>query len=155
MSLALRAPTLEEASQLSELRATPDVRRWLGPPSPTASMLAAVQAGAEVVGFVHVDTLMLGDEQVGAYDLAVAETHRRRGYGTEMALAAERYLRTAKGIEAIVLGVHEANTAARRLYESLGYREAAKIVAPDGAPALLLRKDLRGGADSDYLDPEI
>ncbi|MFB4349273.1 GNAT family N-acetyltransferase [Microbacterium sp. CR_7] len=54
-------------------------------------------------------------------DIEVAESERRRGYGREMMLAAERVARD-RGADSIGLHVFGANSGAIALYEGLGYR---------------------------------
>ncbi|MEK6986157.1 MAG: GNAT family N-acetyltransferase [Candidatus Thermoplasmatota archaeon] len=54
-------------------------------------------------------------------ELFVAEAHRGKGLGRRLLEAAEQSVRAA-GVVALHLEVDHANPAARRLYESLGYR---------------------------------
>ncbi|MFD3804145.1 GNAT family N-acetyltransferase [Streptomyces sp. NPDC058611] len=76
-------------------------------------------------------TLWIGDLEVAGFgaipyvwDVDVAAEHRRKGHGRALMLLAER---TALAAGARHLGLHvvEGNTPARRLYESLGYRDTA------------------------------
>jgi len=53
-------------------------------------------------------------------NLAVATTHQRRGVGRELARAALSAL-GASGARTVYLEVRESNTAARLLYEDLGF----------------------------------
>lgn len=81
---------------------------------------------AEVDG-VEVGVLWIGvrtrDGRPHAFilDVEIAEDHRRRGYGRDVMHAAEREARRL-GADSIGLHVFGFNTAAIRLYESLGYR---------------------------------
>ncbi|MFJ4780984.1 GNAT family N-acetyltransferase [Streptomyces sp. NPDC088762] len=56
------------------------------------------------------------------WDVAVAPEHRRQGHGRTLMLLAE-HAALAAGARLLGLHVHEDNTPARRLYESLGYRD--------------------------------
>ncbi|PWI42050.1 GNAT family N-acetyltransferase [Streptomyces sp. ICBB 8177] len=55
------------------------------------------------------------------YLVEVAEPHRGRGHGRTLMLTAEREC-LAAGVRSVGLNVYTANSAAMRLYESLGYR---------------------------------
>jgi len=54
------------------------------------------------------------------YNIEVAPEHRGRGYGRAAMLLAEAEAR-ARGMTSLGLNVHGQNTAARTLYDSLGY----------------------------------
>ncbi|GIJ50715.1 hypothetical protein Val02_76010 [Virgisporangium aliadipatigenens] len=56
------------------------------------------------------------------FHLEVLPAHRRRGYGTALMTRAERVARDL-GHRRVALGVQVANIAARRLYDTLAYRE--------------------------------
>ncbi|MFD3549167.1 GNAT family N-acetyltransferase [Streptomyces sp. NPDC058655] len=58
------------------------------------------------------------------WDVDVAAEHRRRGHGRTLMLLAE-HTALAAGARHLGLHVAEGNTPARRLYESLGYRDTA------------------------------
>ncbi|MEU9235403.1 GNAT family N-acetyltransferase [Streptomyces subrutilus] len=58
------------------------------------------------------------------YDVEVAAEHRGRGHGRTLMLLAE-HTALAAGSRTLGLHVVEGNTPARRLYESLGYRDIA------------------------------
>jgi ribosomal protein S18 acetylase RimI-like enzyme len=62
------------------------------------------------------------------YDIEILETHRGRGLGRAAMTAAERLVGDA-GIGEIGLNVFGFNVAARRLYDSLGYRVVATQMA--------------------------
>jgi ribosomal protein S18 acetylase RimI-like enzyme len=74
------------------------------------------------VGMVWM-AIRTGDESNGAfvYNIEVGEEHRGRGYGRAIMMAAELECRS-RGIAELMLNVFGHNTAAIRLYESLGYR---------------------------------
>jgi ribosomal protein S18 acetylase RimI-like enzyme len=58
------------------------------------------------------------------YDIEIHERRRHRGFGWAAMVAAEDLVRDA-GIGEIGLNVFGFNEAARRLYDSLGYRVVA------------------------------
>lgn len=58
------------------------------------------------------------------YDVEVAAEHRGQGHGRTLMLLAE-HTALAAGSRSLALHVHEGSTPARRLYESLGYRDIA------------------------------
>jgi [ribosomal protein S18]-alanine N-acetyltransferase len=55
-------------------------------------------------------------------NLGVAAAHRRHGIGRELVERALAEL-AARGVQTVYLEVRSSNTAARRLYESLGFAE--------------------------------
>lgn len=72
------------------------------------------------------------------HTLVVDPARARRGYGRQFAAFYEQYARD-HGCRALRLDTNEINTAARRLYASMGYREAG--VAPcvfNGIPGVRL-----------------
>jgi GNAT superfamily N-acetyltransferase len=76
-------------------------------------------SGEMPVGHAHVDWR---PRPAQIQNVFVAESHRRRGIASRLSLVAEERAR-ARGHDAIALDVDVDNTAARRLYERLGYRE--------------------------------
>lgn len=103
-------------------------------------LLVAVFAG-EIVGSVrytgagHGGHVIYPDRFAYVRSLAVSLEHPRRGIGrslTEACIEAARQ----DGAEAIGLHVAEANTAARRLYEQLGFRFYRQAPAYFGLPYL-------------------
>ncbi|GAA2308270.1 GNAT family N-acetyltransferase [Streptomyces kunmingensis] len=95
----------DHAALLPEGIATPDV------------LLSVLEHDGEKVG-----TLWLAQRSDGAYvyDVEVAPGHRGRGHGRSLMLLAEADS-IAAGATRIGLNVFAGNTAALRLYESLGY----------------------------------
>lgn len=84
-------------------------------------MLVAAQ-GQEVAGYV----IARGVADEGEIlNLAVAPAHQRRGLGRMLAQRAIETL-AARGARAVYLEVRESNTAARRLYEGLGFEAVAR-----------------------------
>jgi GNAT superfamily N-acetyltransferase len=73
----------------------------------------------EPVGHAHLDWRHDPPE---LQDVFVPEQHRRRGIATRLSAAAEERVR-GRGYDRIALDVDVENTAARALYEKLGYRE--------------------------------
>ena len=82
--------------------------------------------------------------------LAVAPAARRLGHGGAL-LAGAMAAAVARGAVAMFLEVAEPNAAARALYAAAGFAEAGRRrrYYPDGADALVLRRELIGPADSD------
>jgi GNAT superfamily N-acetyltransferase len=79
--------------------------------------------GDEPVGHAHIAWL---DTELGVpelQDFFVAESRRGRGVGTALARAAEELV-ASRGHGRASLSVSASNTAARRLYERLGYARA-------------------------------
>jgi ribosomal protein S18 acetylase RimI-like enzyme len=78
------------------------------------------------------------------YSVVVRSSARRRGVGATMMAQAEAYARNL-GVDAALLRVMAGNEAARRLYQSLGYRIISRTppyVALFGLPSELMRKEL-------------
>lgn len=71
---------------------------------------------------VRVGTLWLAlrDDKAFVFDVEADAAHRGRGHGRTLMLLAESQA-IAAGRRALELNVHAGNTAAERLYESLGY----------------------------------
>lgn len=67
------------------------------------------------------------------WDISIREPFRGRGLGRAAMLAAEHVARQA-GVEAIGLNVFGPNTAARNLYESLGYAVTSQQMLKDLPP---------------------
>jgi ribosomal protein S18 acetylase RimI-like enzyme len=59
-------------------------------------------------------------ETAWVYNVEVDQAHRRRGYGRELMLAAEREL-VQRGVKHVGLNVFGTNQTAIRLYQKLGY----------------------------------
>jgi len=98
--------------------------------SPGQSLFTA-SAGGDEVGVLWVGA-RLRDEHPHAFvlDVEVAEHQRRRGYGRELMLAAEREAR-AIGADSVGLHVFGFNVGAIALYEQLGYRRVEESLFLD------------------------
>ncbi|KJY16098.1 MULTISPECIES: GNAT family N-acetyltransferase [unclassified Streptomyces] len=109
------------ASRAEHARMLPD-----GPDTPGTDFLLLESTAGETLGTVWTGQCELPG--LGAvpyvYDVKVAPEHRGQGHGRTLMLLAERTVLAAGGHR---LGLHvvEGNTPARRLYESLGYRDIA------------------------------
>lgn len=97
-----------------------------GPQTPGADFLLLEAPEGGVLGTLWIGNLDLPGFGAIPYvwDVDVAAEHRRKGHGRALMQLAER---TALAAGARNLGLHvaEGNTPARRLYESLGYRDTA------------------------------
>ncbi|MEV6678297.1 GNAT family N-acetyltransferase [Streptomyces erythrochromogenes] len=109
------------ASRVEHARMLPD-----GPDTPGTDFLLLETPAGETLGTVWTGQCELpGLGTVPyVYDVKVAPEHRGQGHGRTLMLLAERTVLAAGGSR---LGLHvvEGNTPARRLYESLGYRDIA------------------------------
>jgi RimJ/RimL family protein N-acetyltransferase len=88
-----------------------------------------------------------GSEHVADVGLMVARGHRRRGAGTALMEAAERWARGA-GVRKLELHVFPYNAAAIALYENLGYereglRRGQYRRGTEFVDAILMAKELR------------
>lgn len=83
--------------------------------------------GDRRVGFLWVT--VTGDTAF-VHNVAVEPEVRRRGYGRAIMLAAERWCRD-RSLMSIGLHVFAHNTAARALYEQLGYRPTGRTMTKD------------------------
>ncbi len=105
--------------------------------------VVAVEDG-KVVGYCIAALEKKGNTLRGhILSVAVRPEYRGKGIGKRMLMEVENILKK-KGAEYVYLEVEENNVAARRLYESLGYKEAGKIERyyPWGANAIVMVKRL-------------
>ncbi len=101
--------------------------------APEAPRRVAMVAEAEdglVCGFV---VARCGRDEWEIENVVVSPAHRRRGTGRELVRMVMR-LAAAAGA-AVLLEVRESNTAARQLYEKLGFVEAGRRTAYYSDPA--------------------
>jgi ribosomal protein S18 acetylase RimI-like enzyme len=87
-------------------------------------------ASGEPIGRLHYAERPPGSGKAWLYDIAIDEQMRGHGLGREAMLVFEDELRQA-GFQQIGLNVFGGNEAARSLYRSLGYREAAVEMTKD------------------------
>jgi ribosomal protein S18 acetylase RimI-like enzyme len=94
----------------------------------------------QLIGRILADGTPVGNLWIGPYgddpgrwwvwDVAIDEDRRSQGYGRRAMLLAERLARHA-GASTLGLNVFTSNTAARRLYASLGYRDTSAQMRKD------------------------
>lgn len=120
--LAGPGTTAEQA--LAESRAVHAALLPAGRDTPGSSFLVLQAPDGAIRG-----TLWVGERDVPGlgpvpyvWDVDVAAEHRRQGHGRTLMLLAE-HAALAAGAGRLALHVHEDNTPARRLYESLGYKD--------------------------------
>lgn len=97
-------------------RAFPD-----GLPSATNAVFTLESSALGNVGYIWVGCDASGDPASWwVWDIVVDAEHRGNGFGSQAMILAEGYARS-QGAETLGLNVFGFNTAARGLYESLGY----------------------------------
>jgi len=142
--MSLQPAGVAEATALAALHAAsfPPEESW-GPDALRLMLempgsFALVQPGE---GFILVRTAL---DEAEILTLAVVPAARRRGLGGTL-LASAMAAARGRGAMAMFLEVAEYNAAARALYAAAGFAEAGrrKRYYPDGADALVLRRDLR------------
>ncbi len=89
---------------------------------PEGFFLAVDRQTGEVAGF-HWTKIEHGEGEV--YVVGVSPTHQGAGLGKALTLQGLHHLQETRHLDAITLYVDGTNTAARRLYESLGFETAA------------------------------
>jgi GNAT superfamily N-acetyltransferase len=100
-----------------------------GTPSP-GQLIGLVVAPDGPVGHLWIGPVDADPARWWVYDVAIEPEYRGRGYGRGAMELAERLAR-AHGAWTIGLNVFRHNEVARRLYVSLGYREAAVVMRKD------------------------
>jgi ribosomal protein S18 acetylase RimI-like enzyme len=150
---AVRRAGIDDAHDVARL--LHDFNREFGEPTPPVDVLAGRVAG--LLGGGDTVVLLAGDGPDGVAvlrfraaiwssglecylaELYVAAAERGRGLGRALMEAAVREAR-AEGADTMEIGVDEPDTAARRLYESLGFsnREGG-----DGSLMYVYERDLR------------
>jgi ribosomal protein S18 acetylase RimI-like enzyme len=98
-------------------------RRFSSGPGSPGQLLFRLMAGDQPVGWLWLNVPVIGGDPLMAWvnDIEVDPGYRGRGYGRAAMLLAEREAR-ARGMTSLGLNVHGQNTAARSLYDSLGYQ---------------------------------
>ncbi|MBN3930042.1 GNAT family N-acetyltransferase [Streptomyces verrucosisporus] len=94
-----------------------------GPDTAGTALRVLVHGGADV-GTLWLATARARGSGAWVFDIEVDPAHRGRGHGRTLMLAAEREC-LAAGVRTLGLNVFTDNTAALRLYESLGHRPTA------------------------------
>jgi ribosomal protein S18 acetylase RimI-like enzyme len=123
--LSLReSPSAFSASYEDEAdRSIDEVAARITPASDGSICMLGIFEHDELCGFVAVirprrAKLRHGAELAGMY---VAPTFRRRGFGSALLNAAIAHIRSMGGVHHIKLGVNDTNTAAKALYQSVGF----------------------------------
>ena len=104
------------------------------------SVVLVAEEGGEVAGYAagYLEPRWVGH----IASVAVRPRFRRRGIGRALVEALEREL-IAEGARRLRLEVRESNAAARRLYESLGYRVVRRLPGYYGdEDGLLMEKEV-------------
>jgi ribosomal-protein-alanine N-acetyltransferase len=134
-SVTLHDVLADDRNALLDLRVAPDQRSFVGD---VARYLArcllemkwqpiAIRAGDEIVGFV----MWARSPEDGSYwvgGFQIDERYQRRGYGRSALLALIDALGAKPGCREIVLTYLPVNDVARRLYESLGFRDSGEMI---------------------------
>ena len=92
--------------------------------SGTVHLVAVTGPAAKPIGYV---ATMHHEEKLIIYSFAVQQHHRRRGVGRLLLVRLLELLREQDNQSALYLQVRCVNTAALGLYESLGFRESARL----------------------------
>ena len=87
-------------------------------------------SGDDIVGYVNP---VLDGEEAWIGGLGVVPSHRRKGIGRQLMIAAEDFARDS-GVEEILLEVIVGNDVAYGLYRSLGYEDHAVYLTAEGKP---------------------
>ncbi|MEV7524832.1 GNAT family N-acetyltransferase [Streptomyces sp. NPDC091371] len=121
----LVAPGMSAEQALAASRAEHAELLPAGRDTPGAAFLLLQAPDRAVLGTLWVGARDLpgGGRVPYVWDVDVAAEHRRQGHGRTLMLLAE-HAALATGARRLALHVHEDNTPARRLYESLGYRDS-------------------------------
>lgn len=118
---AANVETGDWAREHAEDRAAIDTDRLLPQGLDTPGMLLLVaEVGAHPVGTVWIAVEDPNGQGAWIYDIEIAASHRGRGLGRALLMAAEEVV-AVNGASSIGLNVFADNAAARGLYESSGY----------------------------------
>jgi ribosomal protein S18 acetylase RimI-like enzyme len=92
-------------------------------PNTAGQLIFRLVAGEQPAGWLWLAVPQPGEDPHMAWvnDVEVDEAFRGRGYGRQAMLLAEQEA-AARGMASVGLNVHGSNTAARALYDSLGYQ---------------------------------
>jgi len=117
-TLALMSRDLIEAGLGWEYR-TERIARLIADPETVA---LAARDGKDVIGFA---VMTFGDERAHLTLLAVSPTYQRRGIARMLVWLLESAI--VAGVSSIHVELRAANTAARRLYRSMGFVETLRL----------------------------
>ena len=115
--------TLEQQSETAAHWSDRDYAALFAPEAPKQVSLVASAAGeTNFSGFI---IARVGGDEWEIENIVVAGEHRRQGIGRALV---NEILRTAQehGAQSVLLEVRESNTAARQLYDRLGFVETAR-----------------------------
>jgi GNAT superfamily N-acetyltransferase len=87
-------------------------------------------SGKDIIGYVNP---VIDGEEAWIGGVGVVPSHRRKGVGRRLMVAAEDFARD-NGVEEIILEVIRGNDVAHRLYVSMGYEEHATYLTAEGKP---------------------
>jgi ribosomal-protein-alanine N-acetyltransferase len=142
-AVTLHDVTAEDRPALLEIRVARDQQTFVGAVTEYLAICLldmtwqpiAIRADGELVGFV-MWSRSAGDGSYWIGGFQIDRRYQRRGYGRSALLALIEGLRAKPGCRAIALTYLPANTAARRLYASLGFRETGEMVGDEVAARL-------------------
>ena len=131
---------LENATFTSDLLSRRRMRHWIE--ADNGIFVVAVDKSGTIAGSTLLFTPRDSDS-ARLYSLAIAKAARGQGLGSRLIRELEKRSRKA-GFKRIHLEVAHDNTAARSLYEKLGYRQVRSIPAfyEDGKDAWRMEKAL-------------
>jgi ribosomal-protein-alanine acetyltransferase len=115
----MRPGTAEDLARIAEIQAaSPEASQWDVDEYLKYDLMVAVCEG-QVAGFAA--TRRVAEDESEVLNLAVDPLFRRRGIGRRLLSQF-----TSRSPASIWLEVRESNLAARKLYQSLGFREVGK-----------------------------
>lgn len=97
-----------------------------------ACVALLIRAGGEIVGFAMY-ALDADDGNYWIYRLMIDARFQRQGYGSAALMQIIQHVSALPGCTCIMLGVHPANDAARRLYAKAGFQETGEIIGGEVA----------------------
>ncbi len=124
----------EHAERLRELRATPEVSRWWGPPEEGWPLEVeeeltklVVTHSEEVVGFVQVFEEPDPGSRYADVDIFIAAERQDQGLGTEAFGLVLSHLFDERGHHRVTLTTSPDNARAIHVYEKLGFRRVGVL----------------------------
>lgn len=114
--MTIRRAQAEDAVAIAEIqRASAEASQW----EPTGYETWVAEIGGVVVAFLVMRRI--AEDEMEILNVAVAPAHRRKGVARGLA---RRVIEQHPG--AVFLEVRESNSAARKLYESIGFQELSR-----------------------------